>query len=390
MSALPGPWHTRYTDTVLLYHELRGTRWWYIQNLHARYGAIVRIAPDEVAISDPELVSKVHGIGTPFKKKHQPRTPLNIFSMSNPKTHRLRRRFYTRAFSEDNISINVEPVVRQLAACAMAGMKEEALRSEHSTADIYKWCMFYGNDVSHEVVFGNACTKGIMSTGGTLDDVIIGGYLQKMIAWARFCLPVFLLGRWLSCMSPYLRSIFLVEWRYARLLDASPVQRDFAARTIFVKGAKHDQEKDRYSISDHISLGAIEIAHDSATFLGAGGEATGVTLVFLLWQIMRIPKLQADIKTELASLAEPLLSTDIAKLPILDAVIYETLRLYGGGGSYLPRYAPIATVLGGYDIPADTAVTTHHGALHRNPTSWINATKCVRLPLGKFNPNVLV
>lgn len=359
----------------LLAHELAGTRFWYVQSLHRKYGPIVRMTPDEVAISDPKIVSRVHGIGTEFRKRHQPRTPLNIFSMSEAKPHRIRRRFYAKAFADDTISSSTEPAVRQLSLAAMAHMRRESMEDKDGLADLYKWCLLFGNDASYEVVFGNALTEGAMANNGTIDDLIIGAHLQRMIAWLRFCFPIFLLGRWFAFLSPTLRDVFHVEWRYARLLESGQKQRDMAAKTVFAKNSTYSSEDGVYTLSKDVKMNEIDVAHDCTTFLGAGGEALGVTLVYLVWQILRIPDLQAEIEAEVASISEPLTNANTTQLPVLEAVIYETLRLYGGGGSFLPRFAPTPAELGGYVIPAGTAVTTHHAALHRNPAAWVEPEK---------------
>ena len=125
-----------------------------------------------------------------------------------------------------------------------------------------------------------------------------------------------------------------------------------------------------FGVSDEVKLSDIDIAHDITTFLGAGGEPVGATLVYLIWQILRMPDLQRELEVEVAGLTAPPTDSTTAQLPTLNAVIYEGLRLYGGGLTHLPRYAPVATNLGGYIIPPLTAVTVHTGALHRNPTAW--------------------
>jgi cytochrome P450 len=61
------------------------------------------------------------------------------------------------------------------------------------------------------------------------------------------------------------------------------------------------------------------------------------------------------------------------KLPILGAVILETLRLWGGNATAMRRKedeTAEGTVLGGYRIPKGTTVSTQAYSLHRNPDAW--------------------
>jgi len=367
---VPGPWYAKFTSIGLRGNDAFGNRWYYVQALHRKYGSIVRIAPEEVAISDPKVVSRVHALGTEFRKRQQPGTPFNIFSISDPKAHRTRQRFYAKAFSDETLKSSTEPAVRQLIETAVAGVKKDAMESNGHVADVYKWCMLFGSDVAFQVIYGDAHTNGLMANGKSTDEVIMGAYLQRMIAWAQFCLPIFLLGRWLSPLSPWLRDIFRVESKYADFWQEGQRQRDIAARTVFVQNTKYSKNDGVFSVSDDVKLSDVDIAHDITTFLGAGGEPVGASLVFLIWQILQMPDLQRELEAEVAGLTGPLTDATTAQLPILNAVIYETLRLYGGGVTQMPRYAPMATDLGGYIIPPGTAVITHTSALHRNPVAW--------------------
>lgn len=72
------------------------------------------------------------------------------------------------------------------------------------------------------------------------------------------------------------------------------------------------------------------------------------------------------------------------KLPFLDAVIKETLRLYAPLPASEPRQSPIDTTVDGYQIPAGTVVCMAPYSLHRNadvfpdplkfdPERWLGA-----------------
>ena len=367
---MPGPWYAKFTALGLKAHDVAGNRWYYVQALHKKYGPIVRISPEEVAISDPQMVSKVHALGTDFRKRQQPGTPFNIFSISDPKAHRTRQRFYAKAFSDEVLKSTTEPAVRSLVQTAVAGIKQDSMQAKNHIADVYKWCMLFGSDVAYQVIYGNSNTHGLMATQQSTDQVIMGAYLQRMNAWANFCFPLFMLGRCLALISPTLHDIFRVEKKYSDFWEEGQRQREIAPKTVFVKNAKYTKQDGVFSVSDDVKLSDIDIAHDITTFLGAGGEPVGATLVFLIWQVLQLPDLQRDLEDEVAGLVEPLTDASTSQLPILNAVIYEALRLYGGGVTQMPRYAPIPTELGGYTIPPGVAVTTHTGALHRNPAAW--------------------
>ena len=339
-----------------------------MQALHKKYGPIVRIAPDEVAISDPKVVRRVHAFGTEFRKRQQPGTAFNIFSMADPKLHRTRQRFYSNVFSPETLKSSTEPAIRRLAEMAIEGVRRDSADDSSHVVDMFKWCMLFGSDVAFQLIYGN--TNGLMANKRSNDEVIMGWFLQKMNAWAKFCFPIFLLGHWLSPLSATLRELFVINPLYRDLWEEGDRQREIAAKTVFVQTTKYSKDDGVFRVSDEVQLSDVEIAHDITTFLGAGGEAVGATLVFLIWQVLKTPGLQQELEDEVSTLTEPITDATTANLPVLNGIIYESLRLYGGGATHLPRYAPTATDLGGFIIPAGTAVTVHTGALHRNPAAW--------------------
>lgn len=68
------------------------------------------------------------------------------------------------------------------------------------------------------------------------------------------------------------------------------------------------------------------------------------------------------------SLPEGYTDADVEKLPLLNAIIEETMRLYGAAPGMLPRVVPAGGVdMGGYFISQGSTVTTHAYSMHRDP-----------------------
>ncbi len=70
-----------------------------------------------------------------------------------------------------------------------------------------------------------------------------------------------------------------------------------------------------------------EIQDELMTMLFAGHETTASSLAWSFYWLHRLPEVGQKCQTELSSLAENAQFTDIIKLPYLDAVVSETLRL---------------------------------------------------------------
>lgn len=117
----------------------------------------------------------------------------NIFSLSDPKVHRNRQRFYTQAFSAETLESSTGPAVRLRSERVFPGVRRDAVESKCQTADMSKWCMLFDYDVAYQVVYGN--TDGLMPNEKRTDEVITGFYLQRLTLWMPFCFPLFLLSR---------------------------------------------------------------------------------------------------------------------------------------------------------------------------------------------------
>jgi cytochrome P450 len=162
ITKVPGPWYSRYTKLVLGYHSLTGRRMFYIDNLHQKYGGVVRITPTEVAISEMAGVTQIHKIGSGFLKSSfydlfapsASETP-GLFSMRDPHAHGVRRKFFARPFSNTNMRNYWGQEVRRKAELAVQKIREEASGARDG-ADILKWWTLMATDVIAHISFGES------------------------------------------------------------------------------------------------------------------------------------------------------------------------------------------------------------------------------------------
>lgn len=103
-------------------------------------------------------------------------------------------------------------------------------------------------------------------------------------------------------------------------------------------------------------------------FTVAGTDTTAVTMTYLVWCVFSRPELREKIEAEVAALSDDYTDSDLLNLPWLNAIISETLRLYGPISSALPRVAPPdGAALGGVSIPGGTLISTQSYTIHRDP-----------------------
>lgn len=115
-------------------------------------------------------------------------------------------------------------------------------------------------------------------------------------------------------------------------------------------------------------LSMDDVHREASGLIVAGTDTTSTTLTYLVWAVLSQPKLQQELEAEVATLNEDYGDTDIDKLPLLNAVIEEALRLYSAAPSGLPRSVPPGGVtIDEQFVPAGTTVTTQAYSFHRDP-----------------------
>ncbi len=108
-----------------------------------------------------------------------------------------------------------------------------------------------------------------------------------------------------------------------------------------------------------------ELRDELMTLLIAGHETTATALTWALYWLHRYPQTKASLQVELASLGDSPDPLAIARLPYLNAVCSETLRIYPVAFIAAPRVCQTPLQIGGYSFEAGTYLIpciylTHH------------------------------
>ncbi|XP_027367268.1 geraniol 8-hydroxylase-like [Abrus precatorius] len=116
------------------------------------------------------------------------------------------------------------------------------------------------------------------------------------------------------------------------------------------------------------------LAHD---LFVAGTDTTTSTLEWAMTELVLNPEIMSKAKKELEEeigKGKPVEESDIAKLPYLQAIIKETLRLHPPVPFLLPRKAERDVDICGFTIPKDAQVLVNVWTIGRDPTLWVNPT----------------
>src|SRR5256884_3469221 len=107
------------------------------------------------------------------------------------------------------------------------------------------------------------------------------------------------------------------------------------------------------------------------TFLAAGHETTAIALIWTFYLLSQYPqvriKLQDEIRSVLAG-REPS-TDDLARIPYLDWVLDESMRLYPPAWLQM-RFVAKETEIDGVKLPAGTLLILSQWVMHRLPEIW--------------------
>jgi cytochrome P450 len=164
----------------------------------------------------------------------------------------------------------------------------------------------------------------------------------------------------------------------------------FNAMLAGIEKEKNSKGEESVLKNDALKFPELSIASEMIDHLAAGHETSGITLTYISWHLSQDLELQDRLRAELLAL-EPNMrfssdghgaknipsSKDLDNLPLLQAILMETLRLRAAIPGGQPRMTPFpSTKLGGYIIPGGVRVGAQAHSVHRNeevypePEKW--------------------
>ncbi|KAL5205431.1 hypothetical protein ABZP36_033640 [Zizania latifolia] len=131
------------------------------------------------------------------------------------------------------------------------------------------------------------------------------------------------------------------------------------------------------ALLDLVSTGKMAREHVTVMLFevfGAGGDSMSTTLEWTMAELLRNPRAIAKVRAELKDVIgdkETVEEEDAARLPYLQAVLKESMRLHPVGPILIPHLAVEDGVeIGGYAVPKGTTVMFNVSAIMRDPASW--------------------
>ncbi|KAH6785098.1 hypothetical protein C2S51_037553 [Perilla frutescens var. frutescens] len=127
--------------------------------------------------------------------------------------------------------------------------------------------------------------------------------------------------------------------------------------------------------SDDYDLSRKDIQHLLLDLFLGGADTTQSTVEWAMTELVVNPEKMANAKNEVRSVIgkhKQVEESDIPRLPYLQAVIKETLRIHPPGPLLVPRRADCEVQISGYTIPQNAQILINVWAIGRDSSIWQN------------------
>ncbi|KAK8195288.1 cytochrome P450 [Phyllosticta capitalensis] len=381
-----------YTPLWITYIRWRGREIATIHAAHARLGPVVRLAPMEVSVNCVEGGLKEVYAGGRYGKSEWYSFFSNysdvppMFATVDSKPHSARKRMLSSIYSKSSVQssaslqlgvshILYKRLLPQLASAASA--------SPAAHVDMYKLLSALTMDVVTTYIFSAPLATNFTEDHGARDAFLhwyncrrsFNVYPQEMprlTEWLEW-LGLRLVPRYVDDANGQIEAMTWNLCEGARTWIESKTENKGGKEmdVVLEKGEAPKMPQDDDAIKR-------EVASELLDHLAAGFDTSSITLTYLAHELSLHPSIQARLRTQLRQLSPPMVPGSapsipspkaVDAVPLLHAVMMETLRLHAAIPGPQPRVTPAGGAsLGPYaNLPAGVRVASQAWSLHRNP-----------------------
>jgi cytochrome P450 len=330
--------------------------WWYnvhsfkfIEACHAKYGPVVRIAPNEVHLSDPYNYEKLYSVGYKFNK--DPAVYLGfrgptLFNATSSDVHREARMPLNPFFSRRSV-LEQQGIVWDKVNLLCRRMREAGEKG--AAFDMYCGLRAFATDILSEYAYGdcwNQLDRQDLGIAWTKLYYTLGSLMHLA---AQFPLIVTIISRVMPD-----RIAAKLNPGFAEIETWMTVSRDMLSSSTCSRltklqrshndllTVKHDMDNGvrpkRTTIFHELMANGIRdierLKMEALALMGGGSETIGNALTVMLFNILTNQQISAELRRELCEAYPdpnmPMDFEDLEKLPYLTAVVKEALRYVGG------------------------------------------------------------
>ncbi|KAI1363826.1 cytochrome P450 [Xylaria arbuscula] len=374
LSKIPGPRLWVAFPILRKYHMVRGNADFKIRDLHAKYGEVMRVSPNEVLFLNPQAWKDIYGHGHAELPKFYPEGahmhPKNIIA-SNAQDHFRLRRAMLPAFSDKALT-QQEPLIRGYVDLLIKRLREVSETEE--CTNMVRWYNFTTFDLIADLTFGESLHG--LETGESnvwLDNI------GKIMIIA----PVFVLISASKVFGKIIMFFFEPVMTKAKKSHLANVE-DMARNRLTAR-----KQPDRGDFMDFFlrsrgqahQLTDEEVIVNSDLLMVAGSETTATLLSGTTYWLLKTPhalqRATREVREAFNSDDEMTFLETRSRLPYLLACLEEGLRLFPPAPLALCRRVPgdSPMTVCGLPMPPNTVVGVHHLSAYSSELNFHRASE---------------
>ncbi|POS71569.1 hypothetical protein DHEL01_v210040 [Diaporthe helianthi] len=368
LRSIPGPFLARFSRLWYLQKVWTGELSLLNVDLHRRYGPVVRIAPNEYSLDDPAAVKAIYGLGTTFTKGPwytasglPSKKDWNMFQIPENDKHIQIRKKLAGLYTMTSL-MKMEAQVDQCIDLIETRFRE--ISQTGMAMDLQMWMQCYAFDVIGNITVAKRfgfldAGRDVMNLTQSLDFFII--YAARVGIYPELHKLLFIYGA--TGTQAMVKIIKFVKEEMKQYESDKPIGDNFfLGRALRL----HKEKPDYFTDFDVFSTAAANV--------NAGSDTTSISLTAVMWNLLKHPdsfaKLRAEVDTMISNgnISESLSFSDAQRMPYLQAVVKEALRLHPAAGLPLQRVVPKGGAqLAGQFFPEGTYIGINAWVAHRNP-----------------------
>ncbi|KAL7942702.1 cytochrome P450 [Trichoderma barbatum] len=353
---IPGPLIARLTPVWYWYLTWKGIECTVIAALHKKYGPVVRIAPNEVDISDGAAVHPIYVDNGGFRKSPRYRNfDINgfptLFSAVDHAHRAVRAKAVSPLFAQQAIT-NSKPAMQKIIGKTLNELERRKCLAAGRPVDLLNLFRSMAIDVMTEYLIGE-CFNSVGS-----ERLSATAFVDNFVAGNRF----FYLPGWLFGFVDGWAAKF--DEKKAVITTSTDIVQTFAAKVVDNSIARGEKETYQGRLLN-ANLSREETIAQILDIMFAGTDGVARILAVFCWHLSQAPDKYDRIYNEI--MENP--GVDSRSLPYLSGAAKEASRLALANPTRLPRMVPSGglKVTGLPTIPDGTSVGVGAYALHLNP-----------------------
>ncbi|EEU36595.1 uncharacterized protein NECHADRAFT_51828 [Fusarium vanettenii 77-13-4] len=393
---VPGPFLAKLTRLWEVKKVITGNIHGIMIDLHKIHGPIVQIAPNRYDFNTPEAVKTIYRIGNAFTKSryYEPFGDPSFHNLMNAldnKDHAALRKQIASLYTMSAL-LSYEPLVD--AQTTILKEKMEGFANRGDVVDLPLFLQFYAFDVVATITIGKS--MGMMESNTDMYDTcqVLDGmwhYIAVSGLIPGIHLRYIQLAKLLGLTPPTKALDFFIDTQIQHYTEA--MER---------KGGVGDDEDTflarMLKLQEQGKATKKDTRHCVTINIGAGSGTTAIGLSSVIYHLYSNPHALNRLREELdefvkaGELSDPVGFQQTQKMPYLQAVTKEALRLHPGVGTQLTRVVPKGgVVIEGQFFPEGAEVGVNGWALYYNqdvfgddaakfrPERWLQPGEDVRI-----------